>query len=223
VKRLAPQALVVLSGGLDSAVNLVRAQKRFQSVQAIFFNYGQRAAQAELKAARWLCRHYAAPLLTVKLPWMERITHTALVNRSRPLPRFKAGDLSRNAKTRSSARAVWVPNRNGAFINVAASYADAYNIPRIVVGFNREEAATFPDNSAAFVARANAALRFSTQAKTKVISFTLAMDKTDIMREALRLGLDINRTYSCYEKGPQPCGACESCLRKQRALKKVLP
>ena len=105
-----------------------------------------------------------------------------------------------------------------AFINIAASYADALGIQYVVVGFNREEAATFPDNSAAYLAKANAALAYSTAVKTKLYCFTLPNNKTEIVRLAKKLKLDLRLTFSCYEKGPAECGRCESCLRKRRAM-----
>ncbi len=212
------KALVLLSGGLDSTFNLYQAVKRDTSVAALFFDYGQRAARSERRACRMLCRHLRVQLIEIKLPWLKAITDTALVNSQKPLPQFKPTDLDRASKIQPSARAVWVPNRNGVFIQIAACYADAWNIKRLVVGFNREEAATFPDNSVAFVRASNAALRFSAHTQCRLESFSLHMDKKQIVRAARRLGFDLTPSWSCYETGPKPCGRCESCQRRKRAF-----
>lgn len=212
------KAVVLLSGGLDSAVNLYWAAREYELTMAMFFDYGQRAASQELKAATWLCSQVRISLKEMKLPWLRRITHTGLVNTMESLSVIRADQLDDAVATAASAQKVWVPNRNGLFINMAASYADAYGIERIIVGFNAEEGASFPDNTLEFIERSNAALALSTQIHPKVESFTIAMNKTEIVRQGLKLGLDPQRTWSCYEGDMQACGICESCLRKIRAI-----
>ena len=212
------KALVLLSGGLDSAVNLYWAVRRYDVAMAIHFDYGQRAVDQELKAASWQCSQVKVQLKEMKLPWLRRITHTGLVNPMENLSVIRSDQLDDAAATAASAKAVWVPNRNGLFINMAAAYADSYGIERIIVGFNQEEGASFPDNTAEFIERCNAALAYSTQVHPQVESYTINMNKVAIVRAALELGLDPQRTWSCYEGGLQACGVCESCLRKFRAL-----
>ena len=212
------KAIVLLSGGLDSAVNLYWAVRHYDVHSALFFDYGQRAAEPERKAAAWLCSQTRVQLKEMPLPWLKRITHTALVDHMHALPQLDPGQLDDPALTAASAKQVWVPNRNGLFIQIAACYADAYSIDRIIVGFNREEGATFADNTPGFMEACDRALFFSTQAHPQVESYTVAMDKTEIAKAGLALGMDLSRVWSCYEAGPQPCGRCESCLRKARAL-----
>ncbi len=122
------------------------------------------------------------------------------------------------AKAGDSMRAVWVANRNGVFLNIAASFAEALGYPEVVVGFNLEEAATFPDNSAAYLEAVNAAFSFSTLSGVKAVSYTTDWDKTRILREALALELPLDMVWSCYEAGPERCWRCESCKRSERAL-----
>lgn len=212
------KAIVLLSGGLDSAVNLYWAVRQYEVTTAMFFDYGQRAVEPERKAAAWLCSQARVPLKELPLPWLRRITHTALVNKMQPLPQLQSNQLDDATLTHESAKNVWVPNRNGLFIQIAACYADAYGVDRIIVGFNREEGATFPDNTAEFMATCDAALNFSTQVHPKVESYTINMDKTEIAKAGVALGLDLSRVWSCYEAGPEACGQCESCLRQRRAL-----
>src|SRR5439155_35646 len=83
--------------------------------------------------------------------WLAALTPTALVNRRAKLPRHEMSERS--------AKAVWVPNRNGCFIEIAAAHAESMDAERLITGFNREEAATFPDNSKAYVGAVNGETR----------------------------------------------------------------
>ena len=211
--------VLCLSGGLDSSVNLAAACRRPGGVRlALTFDYGQRAVKREIERAGKLAAHYGVPWKAVRLPWLGALTRTALVSRRRRMPRFTTGQLDDRRLTRRSAAAVWVPNRNGIFLNVAAAFAESMGCREVVIGLNREEGATFPDNTAAFGRAATAAFRFSTANRVRAVSYTARMDKPGIVRLARRLGLPLDLVWPCYEGGRKPCASCESCLRFRRAL-----
>jgi 7-cyano-7-deazaguanine synthase len=111
---------------------------------------------------------------------------------------------------------VWIPNRNGVFINIAAAYAERNSCDTIVTGFNREEAEEFPDNSIEYVERVNRALAMSTRNGVRVESFTIDLDKRAILRwGSVRAALD---RVECYRSGERMCGRCASCRRLRFAL-----
>ncbi|HKS16263.1 MAG TPA: 7-cyano-7-deazaguanine synthase QueC [Planctomycetota bacterium] len=203
------KAVALLSGGLDSTVAF--AIRTRDTVLALTVDYGQRAAKREIAAARHIASCYRVPHRVLKLPWLAG---GALTDRSKRLP---SPDLRRSAETRRSAAAVWVPNRNGVMIAAAAALAEGLGASRVVVGFNREEAATFADNSARFLEAANRALRLSTRNGVRVESPTLAWDKLRIVREARRRRISLDGVWPCYEGGRAWCRKCESCLRALRA------
>lgn len=213
-------AILLLSGGLDSLVNAALARERHTVVRAVTFDYGQRAVAREIAAAANICAQWHLAHTVIALPWLHALTTTALVNRSATMPVFHPTDAELNdaPRVRSSASAVWVPNRNGVFINVAAAMAEGMNAQWIVTGFNAEEAATFPDNTSDYVDRANAALEFSTLSRPTVVSYTQAMTKFDIVQCALALDIPLQWCWPCYDSGAQWCGRCESCARFQRAV-----
>src|SRR5688572_21468066 len=203
------KAVALLSGGLDSTVAFaIRAR---DTLLALTIDYGQRAARKEITSARRTAARYRVPHRVLKLPWL---TGGALTDRTRRLPR---PDLHSTRETQESAAAVWVPNRNGVFIAAAAALAEPMGATRIVVGFNREEAATFPDNSAKFLQAVNRALELSTRTAIKVESPTLPWDKKRIVREAHRRRISLAGIWPCYEGGRSWCRKCESCLRTVRA------
>ena len=212
------RSLVLLSSGLDSTVNFCKAVRETELVMVLTFDYGQRAAESEIARAKKICQKFEVRHEILKLDWLKEITKTALVNGKQKLPRFTRTQLDDEDLTRETARQVWVPNRNALFINIAASYAEHLNADQIVVGFNAEEAQTFPDNSRAFMERINESLRYSTLKQPKVISYTADLNKRQIVDLGKALGAPFELIWSCYESGDKICGQCESCQRYARAM-----
>lgn len=213
-------SVILLSGGLDSAANLALCAERDQPLLAVTADYGQRAARREIEAARALCEYYAVPHIEVDLRWLGELGGSALTDPSLTLPEPARERLDELDSAKASAAAVWVPNRNGVLINVAAAYAERNGASRVVVGFNSEEAATFPDNSVGFLKAAGVALAYSTRNQCQVFSYTAEWDKTTIVRELKRLArpFPFEKLWSCYQGGAKPCGQCESCKRLRRAM-----
>jgi len=210
-------SVVLLSGGLDSAAALALELKHHQVVLALTVDYGQRAAAREREAAARLAEHFRVPHKVVALPFFAELDAGALVRKDGDLPRPDPDALDDPAAAAASAKAVWVPNRNGVLIEVAAAHAEALGAGRVVVGFNREEAASFPDNSLPYLNAINAALRFSTAGKVELVAPTALWDKVRILRAVRREGIELEWLWPCYEGGKSPCGSCESCRRFERA------
>jgi len=215
-------AIVLLSGGLDSAVNLKQAVLECGVAAALTFDYGQRAAAREAAASAHMCRELDVPHLLIELPWLAEACPGALVDPTAPLPKVTPEQLTEEAVTSGeTAKSVWVPNRNGLFVNIAAVFAVARGADLIVAGFNAEEAATFPDNSADFVAAANTALALSASAAVRLHSYTQDLTKADIVRLGRQIDAPLSYIWSCYAGGGDHCGSCESCARLERGLRQA--
>jgi len=214
--------IVLLSGGLDSTVALALYLEKDCIDLAITFDYGQRASRKEISAARNIAEYYNIPHQIVTIPFLQEQTHSALVNSSEDLPIIKVNELDDlQGQALKSARQVWVPNRNGLFLNIAAVFAENLGEgPVLITGFNNEEAATFPDNSLEFINAMNRCFTFSTQNDVIVVSPTSVYTKKEIVREGLRLHVPFEHIWSCYEGRDKVCGQCESCQRLKRALLK---
>ncbi|MHB8172141.1 MAG: 7-cyano-7-deazaguanine synthase QueC [Thermincolia bacterium] len=213
------RSIVLLSGGLDSAVCLARGVKETEVVLGLTFDYGQRASVQEIRAASSLATHYGIEHRVIQLPFLAEITKTSLVNPEEDVPKLSREQLDdREGTTLFTAAKVWVPNRNGLFINIAACFGESLNCRLIITGYNREEASTFPDNSPEFIQAVNQALNYSTQNKAKVLSYTQDLDKIEIARLGQQLNLPFHLVWSCYHGDAEMCGTCESCQRLARAL-----
>lgn len=209
-------ALALLSGGLDSTVAsaLYVADGGVLS-RALFVDYGQKAAGPEERAARSVAAALGVEVERLELPALAAVTRTALVAGDQELPEPDLETLDQTAA--ATADAVWVPNRNGLLLNLAAALAEAGGQEHVVVGFNAEEAETFPDNGAAFLGCVNRALEFSTRGAVAVVAPTLHMSKRELLQAGRAVGAPVELAWSCYRGGDIPCGRCESCRRRERA------
>ncbi len=211
------RAVALLSGGLDSGVALALwLDAGCQVDLCLCIDYGQRAAAQEVEVSRRLADRFGLPWQRIEMPWLaaaSRRSGTALVEGAGAVPETSLDQPGDDA----SAAAVWVPARNLVFVATASAWAEALGADAVLCGFNREEAATFTDNSPAFVAAMDAALKLGTRSAVTVKSPTLELDKAEIVGCARRLGLGPADFWSCYLGGAESCGRCESCLRSRLA------
>jgi 7-cyano-7-deazaguanine synthase len=203
------KSIILLSGGLDSTVSAALANRRTKPLFALTFDYRQRAAKREIEAAKKICRVLRVKHKIVQLPFFREYKKLRMLGR----------DGKASLKRFNKMEDVWVPNRNGLFVNVAACYAEYYGAKMIITGFNREEAQEFPDNSARFVQAINRSLSYSTLGKIKVKSYVANLSKREIYRLGLKYKAPLGHVYSCYLGGAQMCGKCASCRRFIEASK----
>lgn len=204
------KGIVLLSGGLDSLVSLGLGIEKYGISLALTFDYGQKSAKYEIEASKNICEYYKIQHEVIKLDWLRKVTHTALVSEN------EIPEGINNPE--QSAKSVWVPNRNGLFLNIAGSFADGNDYDYIIIGANKEEGATFPDNTQEFLNRVNAEFEYSTQKHPKVVAPLINSDKNDIVKQALEQNIPLEYTRSCYAGGLKHCGKCESCTRLKNAL-----
>ena len=204
------KSIILLSGGLDSIVAAGICKKEYGIELALTFDYGQKAVKYEVEASKSICDYYNIKHKIITLDWLREITQTALVS----------GDNIpvNNLGTKESAKSVWVPNRNGLFLNIAAAYADTYAYDYIIFGANKDEGATFPDNTEEFRSKMTKAFEYSTLKKPKVVAPLINYTKDDIVKIAIEASIPLEFTRSCYDSGEKHCGKCESCKHLKKAL-----
>ncbi|NPA47935.1 MAG: 7-cyano-7-deazaguanine synthase, partial [Thermococci archaeon] len=165
------RAVVLFSGGLDSTACLYWARKNYDEVIMLVINYGSNEERVTNKVAEFFSRELNVPLKIVRLDFLEefsKLRGTTLVGGE--TPKVTAEDLEDFERAKETAKSVWVPARNVVLISVAASLLDALGGGDIIVGFNAEEGATFPDNTREFVERMNGMLRYGTMAEVRVVA-----------------------------------------------------
>ncbi len=201
------KSIILLSGGLDSLACLAVTREKYNCELAITFDYGQKALAKEIEASKKICDFYNVEHKIIKLDFLKEITQTALVS-------------DKEVPQDYDMKAVWVPNRNGLFLNIAGSFADSYGYNYIIIGANKEEGKTFPDNTLEFAKRVEAEFEFSTLIQPKILIPLIDMDKEEIVKTVIDLKAPLELVHSCYLGGDKNCGKCESCLHLIEALKK---
>lgn len=217
-------SVVLLSGGIDSVVNLAELVRISQgkganaNVLALTINYGQRAWIREETSAKKLSAYYGVEWRSVDVSWLAKVQSSSLTNSEAELPHFTIAELADSQKTIASMQSVWVANRNAIFLSIAAAFAEARGSNEVYAGFNIEEASTFKDNSQAFLDAMSKAFRFSTLTNVEAKSVTIDLDKKEIFARAIALEIPLEHVWSCYTAGPTRCWRCESCVRTENAL-----
>lgn len=214
------KSIILISSGLDSLVSLAKSIKETDVKLAITFDYGQRAAKKEIESAKKISDYYSIKHQVINLNWLKEITKTALVDRSKDIPKLEQEDLDNIlGVTLQSAQQVWVPNRNAIFINIGAAFAESLDCDFIITGQNAEEGITFPDNTPQFIELINKTLEYSTLRQPKVISYVQNLNKIEIFKLGIDLNVPFKYLWSCYQDTELHCGECESCQRLIRAGK----
>ena len=210
------RALVLLSAGLDSVVSFKLAYDAYDSIKCLTFDYGQRARSKEIEFASKICATYRVSHHVIELPWYASFEGALTDNNE--LPQLTRETLEDYSVVCETAKTVWVPARNAVFLSIATAFCENYRYETVVVGFNKEEAETFPDNSADFVASFNRVLQYAALEQVEIVAPLIEYDKTEIAALGLRIGAPLEWSWSCYAAEDVPCRVCESCLRRRRAF-----
>jgi 7-cyano-7-deazaguanine synthase len=211
------KAIVLLSGGLDSATCLLIARRDGYETFAMSFDYGQRHA-LELDRARSLAQKYSARLHRVVRIDFPAAEASALTDRSQSVPKDSLG--------REAIPSTYVPARNTLFLAHAVAWGEALGIGDIFIGANALDYSGYPDCRPefleSFAATANLATKAGSQGKLqfRIRAPLLQLTKGQIVSKAAELGLDFALTSSCYDPSDagDPCGGCDSCLLRAKGF-----
>lgn len=192
--------VVLMSGGLDSAVTAALAQRDGFDLHPVFVDYGQRAAGRELSACKAVCaRHGFGSPFVIRVPGYGRAIKSGLT--------ATEVDLVADA---------FLPGRNLMLLVLAAAHAYQVDAAIVAMGLLSEETVIFPDQTHQFVVAAERAISQALGWSVRVITPLRGFRKADVVRLAGSLG--IGGTYSCHSGDAVPCGTCIACREYQNDM-----
>lgn len=217
------KAVVLLSGGIDSATVMAMVKKEGFEIYALSFCYGQRHSM-ELKSAKKLAKYFNAREHLIITLDLTRIGGSALITKSIPLPKGRGlQEIKRGIPTS------YVPARNTIFLSYALAWAEVINTGDIFIGVNAIDFSGYPDCKAeyieAFEKLANLATKAGVEGKLhfRVHTPVINLKKAEIIRKGIELGVDYSLTHSCYDplEDGRACGECDSCKLRLKGFKEA--
>ncbi|MCX5698997.1 MAG: 7-cyano-7-deazaguanine synthase QueC [Candidatus Omnitrophica bacterium] len=208
--KISKTAVVLLSGGLDSAVVLCLAQAQGYQCQVLIFDYGQRHKQEVACAVKITkASGCAYRILKINFPWKG----SALLDQKIKIPK----------KITPGVPATYVPARNIMFLSFALSWAEVIKAGAIFIGAHAQDYSGYPDCRPeffkAFVKMAKVGL--AAKHRIQILAPLLNKNKAQIIGLGRELGVPFNLTWSCYRAGKKPCGECDSCHYRAKGFKEA--
>ncbi len=216
-------AVVLLSGGLDSAVTLAEAKRQGFRCLCLIFDYGQRHRK-EIEAAKKISRLNGCSyrLIKMKFPWKGSV----LLDKMAEITKSSLCRDRRGYKASSNIPDTYVPARNIIFLSLALSCAEAVGATAIFIGAHAQDYSGYPDCRPEFFRAFEKVISCGTKAGVKKTGITiktpvLNKSKSEIIKMGLSLGVNFALTWSCYKGGKSPCGKCDSCYFRRRGFQEL--
>lgn len=220
------RAVVLLSGGLDSAVTLAVARSQGLACHAISFDYGQRH-RVELEAARRVAAHLGVADHRIVSLDLRAIGGSALTSSDIDVPKHDSSLAAppHSSPLPQSVPVTYVPARNLVFLSIALGLAEVIDAREIFIGANAVDYSGYPDCRPAFIdsfiKTANLATRDGVEGRPfTVLTPLMELSKPQIIRWGAQLGVDFSLTTSCYDPDPNglSCGRCDACRIRMRGF-----
>ena len=217
------KAVVLLSGGIDSATIMAMVKKEGFEIYALSFRYGQRHS-LELKKAKELAKYFNARDHLVITLDLTKIGGSALIGRSSLLPKGRSLE-----EIKRGIPVSYVPARNTIFLSYALAWAEVINTGDIFIGVNTIDFSGYPDCRPeyiqAFERLADLATKAGVEGKLhfRIHTPLINLSKAEIIKKGIELGVDYSLTHSCYDplEDGRACGECDSCKLRLKGFKEA--
>ncbi len=211
------QAVVLLSGGMDSCVCAALAVRDFgsQAVAALHISYGQRTEQREQQSFLGVCeRLHIARRMMLRNDALPAIGGSALTDASIAVP--ESGEIGPGIPV------TYVPFRNAHFLAAAVSWAEVLGARSIHIGAVEQDSSGYPDCRPAYYRAYNEVIRTGTrEGAIQAVTPLIGLRKSEIVRLGLELSAPFELTWSCYSRHDRACGVCDSCVLRLRAFEQA--
>lgn len=206
-------AVVLISGGMDSAVCAAIAKSAGYEIAGLHLNYGQRTQSKELECFHKLCEYF-----DVKDKLVVDVSHFTMIGGSSLTDttiEVEEADLERQNIPSS-----YVPFRNGNILSIAASWAEAIKAEALYIGAMQLDSSGYPDCREEFFEAFEKAINLGTKPETqiKIITPIINDNKKDIVTKGKKLNVPFELTWSCYSDDAEACGVCDSCALRLRGF-----
>ncbi len=209
------KAVCILSGGMDSTLCSFIAKNDEYDIVAVHFNYGQRTQERELKAFRDICNALnTTNTYEVDLDFFKQIGASALTDSSLEVP---------TSGIEEGVPITYVPFRNGIFLSIAGAIAEKEGAEVIYIGVVEDDSSGYPDCRDTVIAKMQDTINSGTKDETKVELKTplVHLFKSEIVKEAVKLNVPLELTWSCYQNSIKACGVCDSCRLRLNGFKQA--
>jgi len=209
------EAVVLLSGGMDSCVTAAEAIHKHgkEQVSLLHASYGQRTEGRERRSFEEIVAFYGIEKkLVARLDYFRAIGGSALTDPAITVPE--------NELTEGEIPVTYVPFRNAHFLSIGVSWAEAQGAHEIYIGAVAEDSSGYPDCRPEYYEAFQELIRRGTRPETriKIITPVIRLKKSEIIRRGLELRAPLQLTWSCYQGEELACGSCDSCLLRLRAF-----
>lgn len=210
------KAVILVSGGMDSAVTIAIALDQGYEVACLHINYGQRTQNKELQSFTELCEHYKlAKRLFVDISYLTDIGGSSLTDK-----KIDVFDARLDSKEIPNT---YVPFRNANILAIATSWAEVIGAEAIFIGANQVDSSGYPDTRKEFFVAFQKMIDFGTKPETKIKIETpiIEMSKKEIIQLGEKLKVPFELTWSCYRNNDVACGRCDSCALRLKGFEEA--
>ena len=205
------KALVVFSGGMDSATAIVWALNNgFKESETVSFNYGSKHNDREYEHAVKFCEKYGIKNTRIDLAFINQYFKSDLLK--------SGGDIPEGHYADPSMQKTVVPFRNGIMLSIAIGLAESKDMTHVIIGNHSGDHAIYPDCRSEFIEGMVNAAKEGTYKRIQIFSPFCNVDKTAIVRLGDRMGVPYELTYSCYKGGEKHCGKCGTCFERKESF-----
>lgn len=201
-------ALIILSGGMDSVTMLYEYRERI--ALALTFDYGSNHAENEIACARLHCDRLGIRHIIIPLDFIHRYFTSSLLQGGDAIPE--------GHYTSEKMASTVVPFRNGIMLSIACGMAESNGLKCVMIANHGGDHTIYPDCRDEFIRAMSQAMNAGTDTNVQVFAPYTNISKADIARHGKALGLDYSETWSCYKGGSVHCGKCGTCIERKEAL-----